>query len=158
MKSLTLSFLFFCLFISAASSNEQTKREKILHLIEIQKLGDQVVGYLKVTLQSDKFQKDFVHHNELFINPEKSKILFKKLTDELSSKDLNELFIGFYDKIYTEDEIVELTQFAQSSAGKKQIATAPALMEEIKSVMRQWLTDTMKRVKEKDKAAKEANS
>lgn len=57
---------------------------------------------------------------------------------ELNSDVLIKMIIPIYDKYYTESEIKQLTEFYQSSLGKKVIATMPVVVQESMQAGQAW--------------------
>lgn len=56
----------------------------------------------------------------------------------MNSDTLINLIIPIYDKYYTESEIKQLTEFYQSSLGKKVISTMPLVVKESMQAGQTW--------------------
>ena len=126
MKRFSIT-LFLCGLLTSGFSQSVSKTDNIKHLLELTgsgKLGVQV-GQTMV----NSFKKKYPNVPEDFWND------FLK---ELNSDVLIKMIIPIYDKYYTESEIKQLTEFYQSSLGKKVIATMPVVVQESMQAGQAW--------------------
>ena len=126
MKRFSIT-LFLCGLLTSGFSQSVSKTDNIKHLLELTgsgKLGVQV-GQTMV----NSFKKNYPNVPEDFWND------FLK---ELNSDVLIKMIIPIYDKYYTESDIKQLTEFYQSSLGKKVIATMPVVVQESMQAGQAW--------------------
>ncbi len=64
--------------------------------------------------------------------------LWKEMAAMFDADEMTELVIPLYDKHFTLEEIQALAAFYESPAGKKFIATMPALMQDSMAVGNEW--------------------
>ncbi|WP_035672221.1 DUF2059 domain-containing protein [Flavobacterium sp. 83] len=147
MKRFSIT-LFLCGLLTSGFSQSSSKKDNIKNLLELTgsgKLGVQV-GQNMI----NSFKKSY---------PNVPVEFWDDFLKEMNSDTLINLIIPIYDKYYTESEIKQLSEFYQSSLGKKVISTMPLVVKESMQVGQTWGKEIGEKVysdlKEKGFAPKE---
>lgn len=124
-KTLLITSLVLVSFLANAQDN--SKREKIKHLLELTgsgKLGMQVMDQMM-----SSFKNSYSTVKQEFWDN------FRK---EINANDIENLILPVYDKYYTETDIDQLITFYNSPIGKKMINTMPLVMQESMKAGQNW--------------------
>jgi hypothetical protein len=119
--------LFLCGLLINGFSQSASKTDNIKNLLELTgsgKLGIQV-GESMINSLKKKY-------------PNVPAEFWDNFLKEMNSDTLINLIIPIYDKYYTESEIKQLTEFYQSSFGKKVISTMPLVVKESMQAGQTW--------------------
>ncbi|MFC5683035.1 DUF2059 domain-containing protein [Flavobacterium sp. MAHUQ-51] len=123
----TLLMASFVLISFLANAQDNSKREKIKHLLELTgsgKLGMQVMDQMM-----SSFKNSYSTVKQEFWDN------FRK---EINANDIENLILPVYDKYYTETDIDQLITFYNSPIGKKMINTMPLVMQESMKAGQNW--------------------
>ncbi len=123
----TLLITSFVLVSFLANAQDNSKREKIKHLLELTgsgKLGMQVMDQMM-----SSFKNSYSTVKQEFWDN------FRK---EINANDIENLILPVYDKYYTETDIDQLITFYNSPIGKKMINTMPLVMQESMKAGQNW--------------------
>jgi len=123
----TLLMASFVLISFLANAQDNSKREKIKHLLELTgsgKLGMQVMDQMM-----SSFKNSYSTVKQEFWDN------FRK---EINANDIENLILPVYDKYYTETDIDQLITFYNSPIGKKMINTMPLVMQETMKAGQNW--------------------
>ncbi|MFV8376792.1 DUF2059 domain-containing protein [Flavobacterium sp. LB1P62] len=126
MKRFSIT-LFLCGLLTSGFSQSISKTDNIKNLLELTgsgKLGVQVGENMIIS-----FKKSY---------PNVPVEFWDNFLKEINSDTLINLIIPIYDKYYTESEIKQLTEFYQSSLGKKLIAIMPLVLQESMQAGQTW--------------------
>lgn len=123
----SLLILSFCVLSLSANAQDNSKNEKIKHLLELS--GSSKMGIQVMNQMMESFQKSFSNVPQEFWEESKK---------EMKAEDITNLVIPIYDKYYTESDVDQLIAFYNSPIGKKMITTMPQVMQESMTAGQSW--------------------
>jgi uncharacterized protein len=129
VKSLWIAVAAFALMlVNPVSADEPTPKQaairKLIELTGAAQMGQQMADTLMTQL-APAF-------------PSVPAELWKEFAQMLDPDEMTDLILPLYDKHFTLEEIQALAAFYESPAGKKFIATMPALMQDSMAVGNEW--------------------
>ncbi|MBP7982885.1 MAG: DUF2059 domain-containing protein [Kaistella sp.] len=120
---LAIAFLVFGVFTNAQSS----KDVKIAELLE-------TMGSTHAMKTSFEYMINYYKQN----NPQISSEYWDNSSKHVDYDELVQKLIPVYSKHFTEQEIVDLLKFYNTSTGKKMIEKTPTILEESMEIGRKW--------------------
>ena len=120
---LAIAFLVFGVFTNAQSS----KDVKIAELLE-------TMGSTHAMKTSFEYMINYYKQN----NPQISSEYWDNASKHVDYDELVQKLIPIYSKHFTEQEIVDLLKFYNTSTGKKMIEKTPTILEESMEIGRKW--------------------
>ena len=120
---LAIAFLVFGVFTNAQSS----KDVKIAELLE-------TMGSTQAMKTSFEYMINYYKQN----NPQISSEYWDNASKHVDYDELVQKLIPVYSKHFTEQEIVDLLKFYNTSTGKKMIEKTPTILEESMEIGRKW--------------------
>ena len=120
---LAIAFLVFGVFTNAQSS----KDVKIAELLE-------TMGSTHAMKTSFEYMINYYKQN----NPQISSEYWDNASKHVDYYELVQKLVPVYSKHFTEQEIVDLLNFYNTSTGKKMIEKMPAILEESMDIGRKW--------------------
>ena len=120
---LAIAFLVFGVFTNAQSS----KDVKIAKLLE-------TMGSTQAMKTSVEYMINYYKQN----NPQISSEYWDNASKHVDYDELVQKLIPVYSKHFTEQEIVDLLKFYNTSTGKKMIEKTPTILEESMEIGRKW--------------------
>ncbi len=120
---LAIAFLVFGVFTNAQSS----KDVKIAELLE-------TMGSTHAMKTSFEYMINYYKQN----NPQISSEYWDNASKHVDYDELVQKLIPVYSKHFTEQEIVDLLKFYNTSTGKKMIEKTPTILEESMEIGRKW--------------------
>ncbi|MFV5693292.1 DUF2059 domain-containing protein [Flavobacterium sp. LT1R49] len=126
MKRFSITF-FLCGLLTSGFSQTISKTDNIKNLLEL--TGSGKLGVQVGESMINSFKKNY---------PNVPVEFWDNFLKEMNSDTLINLIIPIYDKYYTESEIMQLTEFYQSSLGKKVISTMPLVLQESMQAGQTW--------------------
>ena len=120
---LAIAFLVFGVFTNAQSS----KDVKIAELLE-------TMGSTQAMKTSFEYMINYYKQN----NPQISSEYWDNASKHVDYDELVQKLIPVYSKHFTEQEIVDLLNFYNTSTGKKMIEKTPTILEESMEIGRKW--------------------
>ena len=120
---LAIAFLVFGVFTNAQSS----KDVKIAKLLE-------TMGSTHAMKTSFEYMINYYKQN----NPQISSEYWDNASKHVDYDELVQKLIPVYSKHFTEQEIVDLLKFYNTSTGKKMIEKTPTILEESMEIGRKW--------------------
>ena len=120
---LAIAFLVFGVFTNAQSS----KDVKIAELLE-------TMGSTHAMKTSFEYMINYYKQN----NPQISSEYWDNASKHVDYDELVQKLIPVYSKHFTEQEIVDLLNFYNTSTGKKMIEKTPTILEESMEIGRKW--------------------
>ena len=120
---LAIAFLVFGVFTNAQSS----KDVKIAELLE-------TMGSTHTMKTSFEYMINYYKQN----NPQISSEYWDNASKHVDYDELVQKLIPVYSKHFTEQEIVDLLKFYNTSTGKKMIEKTPTILEESMEIGRKW--------------------
>lgn len=129
-----IAFLVFGVFTNAQSS----KDVKIAELLE-------TMGSTQAMKTSYEYMINYYKQN----NPNISSEYWDNASKHVDYDELVHKLIPVYSKHFTEQEIVDLLNFYNTSTGKKMIEKMPAILEESMEIGRKWGIELTQKIEEK---------
>ena len=120
---LVIAFLVFGVLTNAQSSKEL----KIAELLE-------TMGSTQAMKTSFEYMINYYKQN----NPQISSEYWDNASKHVDYDELVQKLIPIYSKHFTEQEIVDLLKFYNTSTGKKMIEKTPTILEESMEIGRKW--------------------
>lgn len=120
---LAITFLAFGVFTNAQTS----KDVKIVELLE-------TMGSTQAMKTSFEYMINYYKQN----NPQISSQYWDNSLKHVDYNELVQKLVPVYSKHFTEQEIVDLLNFYNTSTGKKMIEKMPAILEESMEIGRKW--------------------
>ena len=120
---LAIAFLVFGVFTNAQSS----KDVKIAKLLE-------TMGSTQAMKTSFEYMINYYKQN----NPQISSEYWDNASKHVDYDELVQKLVPVYSKHFTEQEIVDLLKFYNTSTGKKMIEKTPTILEESMEIGRKW--------------------
>ena len=120
---LAIAFLVFGVFTNAQSS----KDVKIAELLE-------TMGSTQAMKTSFEYMINYYKQN----NPQISSEYWDNSLKHVDYNELVQKLVPVYSKHFTEQEIVDLLKFYNTSTGKKMIEKTPTILEESMEIGRKW--------------------
>lgn len=120
---LAIAFLVFGVFTNAQSS----KDVKIAELLE-------TMGSTQAMKTSFEYMINYYKQN----NPQISSQYWDNSLKHVDYNELVQKLVPVYSKHFTEQEIVDLLKFYNTSTGKKMIEKTPTILEESMEIGRKW--------------------
>ena len=130
---LAIAFLVFGVFTNAQSS----KDVKIAELLE-------TMGSTHAMKTSFEYMINYYKQN----NPQISSEYWDNASKHVDYDELVQKLIPVYSKHFTEQEIVDLLNFYNTSTGKKMIEKMPAILEESMEIGRKWGIELAQKIEE----------
>ncbi|MFV5696403.1 DUF2059 domain-containing protein [Flavobacterium sp. LB3P122] len=134
MKRFSIT-LFLCGLLTSGFSQSISKTENIKNLLVLTGSGKLSVQVGESMIIS--FKKNY---------PNVPAEFWDNFLKEMNSDALINLIIPIYDKYYTESEIKQLTEFYQTSLGKKLISIMPLVLKESMQAGQTWGKDIGEKV------------
>ena len=131
---LAIAFLVFGVFTNAQSS----KDVKIAELLE-------TMGSTHAMKTSFEYMINYYKQN----NPQISSEYWDNSLKHVDYNELVQKLVPVYSKHFTEQEIVDLLNFYNTSTGKKMIEKMPAILEESMEIGRKWGIELAQKIEEK---------
>ena len=130
---LAIAFLVFGVFTNAQSS----KDVKIAKLLE-------TMGSTQAMKTSFEYMINYYKQN----NPQISSEYWDNASKHVDYDELVQKLIPVYSKHFTEQEIVDLLKFYNTSTGKKMIEKTPTILEESMEIGRKWGIELAQKIEE----------
>ena len=130
---LAIAFLVFGVFTNAQSS----KDVKIAELLE-------TMGSTQAMKTSFEYMINYYKQN----NPQISSEYWDNSLKHVDYNELVQKLVPVYSKHFTEQEIVDLLNFYNTSTGKKMIEKMPAILEESMEIGRKWGIELAQKIEE----------
>lgn len=130
---LAITFLAFGVFTNAQSS----KDVKIVELLE-------TMGSTQAMKTSFEYMINYYKQN----NPQISSQYWDNAFKHVDYNGLVQKLVPVYSKHFTEQEIVDLLNFYNTSTGKKMIEKMPAILEESMDIGRKWGIELAQKIEE----------
>ncbi len=130
---LAIAFLVFGVFTNAQSS----KDVKIAELLE-------TMGSTQAMKTSFEYMINYYKQN----NPQISSQYWDNSLKHVDYNELVQKLVPVYSKHFTEQEIVDLLNFYNTSTGKKMIEKMPAILEESMEIGRKWGIELAQKIEE----------
>ena len=130
---LAIAFLVFGVFTNAQSS----KDVKIAELLE-------TMGSTHAMKTSFEYMINYYKQN----NPQISSEYWDNSLKHVDYNELVQKLVPVYSKHFTEQEIVDLLNFYNTSTGKKMIEKMPAILEESMEIGRKWGIELAQKIEE----------
>ena len=130
---LAIAFLVFGVFTNAQSS----KDVKIAELLE-------TMGSTQAMKTSFEYMINYYKQN----NPQISSEYWDNASKHVDYDELVQKLIPVYSKHFTEQEIVDLLKFYNTSTGKKMIEKTPTILEESMEIGRKWGIELAQKIEE----------
>lgn len=130
---LAITFLAFGVFTNAQTS----KDVKIVELLE-------TMGSTQAMKTSFEYMINYYKQN----NPQISSQYWDNSLKHVDYNELVQKLVPVYSKHFTEQEIVDLLNFYNTSTGKKIIEKMPAILEESMEIGRKWGIELAQKIEE----------
>ena len=130
---LAIAFLVFGVFTNAQSS----KDVKIAELLE-------TMGSTHAMKTSFEYMINYYKQN----NPQISSEYWDNSLKHVDYNELVQKLVPVYSKHFTEQEIVDLLKFYNTSTGKKMIEKTPTILEESMEIGRKWGIELAQKIEE----------
>ena len=130
---LAITFLAFGVFTIAQTSKEV----KIVELLE-------TMGSTQAMKTSFEYMINYYKQN----NPQISSQYWDNSLKHVDYNELVQKLVPVYSKHFTEQEIVDLLNFYNTSTGKKMIEKMPAILEESMEIGRKWGIELAQKIEE----------
>ena len=130
---LAIAFLVFGVFTNAQSS----KDVKIAELLE-------TMGSTQAMKTSFEYMINYYKQN----NPQISSEYWDNSLKHVDYNELVQKLVPVYSKHFTEQEIVDLLKFYNTSTGKKMIEKTPTILEESMEIGRKWGIELAQKIEE----------
>ena len=130
---LAIAFLVFGVFTNAQSS----KDVKIAELLE-------TMGSTHTMKTSFEYMINYYKQN----NPQISSEYWDNSLKHVDYNELVQKLVPVYSKHFTEQEIVDLLKFYNTSTGKKMIEKTPTILEESMEIGRKWGIELAQKIEE----------
>ena len=130
---LAITFLVLGVFTTA----QTTKDVKIAKLLE-------TMGSTQAMKTSVEYMINYYKQN----NPQISSEYWDNASKHVDYDELVQKLIPVYSKHFTEQEIVDLLKFYNTSTGKKMIEKTPTILEESMEIGRKWGIDLAQKIEE----------
>ena len=131
---LAITFLALGVFTTAQTSKEV----KIVELLE-------TMGSTQAMKTSFEYMINYYKQN----NPQISSQYWDNSLKHVDYNELVQKLVPVYSKHFTEQEIVDLLNFYNTSTGKKMIEKMPAILEESMEIGRKWGIELAQKIEEK---------
>ena len=130
---LAITFLALGVFTTAQTSKEV----KIVELLE-------TMGSTQAMKTSFEYMINYYKQN----NPQISSQYWDNSLKHVDYNELVQKLVPVYSKHFTEQEIVDLLNFYNTSTGKKMIEKMPAILEESMEIGRKWGIELAQKIEE----------
>jgi hypothetical protein len=118
----------------AIKSEKQTEIEKMIQLIGIKQMIDQMSAQMLTQLKTS--------------NPNMPESYWTKVQIAMSAQSLLDKMIPIYDKYFTLEELKETNKFYSSPVGQGLVTKLPIIMQESSSVGKEWGAESIERLKQ----------
>ncbi len=142
MKNYIAGFALLCsLVVAQAAPPSEQSIEKMLQVMQVQKMLDQIITQMDSAMQTGVTQG---LQGQTLTPAQKGKLtdfqakLSGTIKDELSLAKTKDIYVQVYRETFTQDEINSIIAFYSSPAGKAMVEKVPVAMQKVQAMTEEF--------------------